>query len=270
MPDSNLPKSDIAKKNVLKIMQPLVTWLIKSGVGFSEFSQLLKTVFFIQSIKELEILNQKNTDSSISLLAGLNRRDVSDLKKTSPEKNSSITTSSNISARIITLWIQKQWSKQISVSGQEVSFETLAKEVSQDKHPRAILSELQRLGLVTEIADTVILHTDSFTPSNSLSHSQNLLAQATSDHISSGISNIFITPNLFLEQSLHADELTEESIQELKNYSNDLWKELSQKMLDKALECTKKDEGKKNAQHRFSLGIYQFNEIIKEKNPLDK
>lgn len=260
MPNSDLPKSAIAKNNVLKVMQPLVSWLIKSGVGFSEFSQALKPLFFTQSIKELELSDQKTTDSSISLLSGLNRREVSDFKKTLTDE---IPTNSpvNISARVVTLWIQKQWSKQIPVSGQDVSFETLAKEVSQDKHPRAILTELHRLGLITEVANTVILHTESFTPSNSLSYSQKLLAQTTADHISAGISNIFISPNLFLEQCLNADELTEESIQDLKNYSNELWKEFSQKLVDKALACSKADEGKLNARHRFSLGIYQFNEI---------
>lgn len=270
MPDSHLPVSDIAKKNVLKVMQPLVSWLIKSGVGFSEFSQALKPLFFTQSIKELELSDQKTTDSSISLLSGLNRREVSDFKKTLTDE---IPTNSpvNISARVVTLWIQKQWSKQIQVSGQEVSFETLAKEVSQDKHPRAILTELHRLGLITEVANTVILHTESFTPSNSLSYSQKLLAQSTSDHISSGISNIFVAPNLFLEQNIHADELTEESVLQLKNYGNELWKEMSQKMLNKALEYTKQDEGKSTAHHRFSLGVYQFNEVVdKEKNQAEK
>lgn len=265
MPDSNLPKSDIAMSNVLKIMKPLVKWLIKSGVGYSEFSQALKATFYDESIKELNQINQKTTDSSISLLSGLNRREVSDFKKTLTD-NIIPTQPLNISARVITLWIQKKWSKQIPISGQELSFETLAKEVSQDKHPRSILTELQRLGLVTEIADTVILHTESFTPSNNLSFSQKLLAQSTADHIAAGTSNIFISPNLFLEQSLHAEELTEESIQELKKYSNELWKELSQKMLDKALLCTRQDEGKLNARHRFNLGIYQFDEIINDKD----
>lgn len=266
MPDSLLPISEVAKKNVSKVMNPLVSWLVSSGVGYSEFSQSLKIVFLKQSIKELEKLDKKLTDSSISLLSGLNRRDVSELKGILLN-DTLIQASSNISARVVTLWIQKEWPKQIAITGDGISFESLAKEISQDKHPRAIISELDRLGLITEVANTVILHTESFTPSNSSSYSQKLLAQSASDHISSGLSNILISPNMFLEQNINADELTEESIEILKNYTHDIWKEMSKKLVDKALECTKNDEGKLNARYRFSMGIYQFDEMLKKDNP---
>ena len=262
MPDSNLPSSDIAIINVLKIMGPLVSWLLKSGVGYSEFSHALKSVFYHEAEKELEYLQQKKTDSSISLLSGLNRREVYSFKQRSPEQANNTHSPPSVPARIVTLWIQKKWHKQIAFSGEDISFETLAKEISQDKHPRAMLQELQRLGLVTELANTVILHTESFTPSNSLSDSQKLLSQSAFDHLSCGISNIFISKNEYLEQNLQADELTEESLRELKEYSNQLWQEYTQKMLSKALECTQRDEGKVDACHRFSLGIYQYDEPV--------
>lgn len=264
MPDSNLPSSDTALLNVLKIMEPLVSWLLKSGVGYSEFSHALKSVFYHEAEKELEYLQQKKTDSSISLLSGLNRREVSTFKQRSSEQahHNHSPPSPSVPARIVTLWIQKNWHKQIAFSGQDISFETLAKEVSQDKHPRAMLLELQRLGLVTELANTVILHTESFTPSNSLYDSQVLLSQSAFDHLCCGIANIFISSNEYLEQSLRADELTEESIRELREYGTQLWQEYAQKMLSKAVECSQQDEGKVDACHRFSLGIYQYDENI--------
>ena len=265
MPDSLLPISEIAKRNVSKVMTPLVSWLISSGVGFSEFSQDLKIIFFKQSFLELEKLDKKLTDSSISLLSGLNRRDVSELKS-NLLNDTAIQTSSNISARVVTLWIQKEWPKQIPITGDGISFENLAKEISQDKHPRAIIFELDRLGLITEVANTVILHTESFTPTKSSSYSQKLLAQSASDHISSGLSNILISPNMFLEQNINADELTEESVQILKDYTHVIWKEMSKKLVDKALECSQNDEGKLNAKYRFSMGIYQFDELLKKDN----
>lgn len=262
MPDSNFAQSNIALKNVLKIMGPLVSWLLKSGVGYSKFSQALKYVFYYEAKKELEYLKQKKTDSSISLLSGINRREVCLFNQKHPEQLKTTYSSPSIPARIVTLWIQKKWHKQIAFNGEEVSFETLAKEISQDKHPRAMLQELIRLGLVTESNNTVFLHTESFTPSNSLSYSQKLLSQSVFDHLSCGISNIFISQNMYLEQNLQANELTEESIQELKDYSNQLWQEYSQKMINKALQCTQRDEGNVNACHRFSLGIYQNNDMI--------
>lgn len=255
-------RSSVALKYVLRIIEPLVSWLLKSGIGYSEFVQALKAVFYCEAKKELECLKQKQTVSSISLLSGLNRREVTAFQDKPPAMMHTPRLSQNISARIVTLWINKKWPKQIAFNNETLSFETLAKEVSQDKHPRSILLELKRLNLVSEFDNTVILHTESFTPQSDISENQKLLSQSAYDHLSAGVSNIFISPNQFLEQHLQADELTEESVRELKDYSNQLWQEYAQKMLNKAFECAERDAGKIDAHHRFSLGIYQYDEKI--------
>lgn len=259
MLNTYLEKSEIAIKYVLKIMGPLVLWLIKSGVGYKDFSSKLKRIFYDQAQSEVARLEIKSTDSSLSLLAGLNRRDVIFFRDTPVSED--ISKMSSTSSKVITLWIQKRWDKKINFNGNNNSFECLAREVSQDTHPRTIFLDLQRLGLVTEIGDTVILLADSFTPSNDFAECQNLLSTSVTDHLNSGISNIFEKKNSFLEQHLYADELSPESIEELKALSNQLWRELSHKLLDKAIECSEKDKGKLDAYYRFSLGIYQYNEF---------
>ena len=64
-------------ESVMGIMQELTSWLVKSGVGYTEFSTALKPLFYNEAIRESEYINQKKTDSSLSLLSGLHRRDVS-------------------------------------------------------------------------------------------------------------------------------------------------------------------------------------------------
>lgn len=260
---NQLPKSSIALKCASKIMAPIVSWLIKCGVGYKDFHTIVKRVFFEQALKESQIKKTKITDSSLSLLAGLNRRDIIYFKD-NPETEDTYQTLS-ISSRVVTLWLQKKWDKRIPLNGDPISFETLSKEISQDTHPRTVLLDLQRLGLVSEIGNTVILHAESFTPSNDSDKCQNLLAQSVYDHLQAGLTNTFDIPNTFLEQTLIADTLTLESIEELRNYSNQLWKDFSHKLLDKAIECCEKDKDKSNAQYRFSLGVYQYNEL----QPLD-
>ena len=49
-------------EHVLNIMPKLIYWLIKSGVGYTEFSAALRPVFYNESIKELERIQQKKTD----------------------------------------------------------------------------------------------------------------------------------------------------------------------------------------------------------------
>ena len=65
-----------ALEQAVQITQPLARWLIRSGIGYTEFTNALKVVFFQQAYEESQRIGQKSTISSLSLLAGLHRKDV--------------------------------------------------------------------------------------------------------------------------------------------------------------------------------------------------
>ena len=257
----HLAKAEFAIKYVSKVMTPLIRWLIKSGVGYKDFNNHIKRLFFEQASLEALHSQTKSTDSALSLLAGLNRRDVSYFKDNPAEVVNASSEILSTSSRVITLWVSKNWDRHLPMYGEDISFESLCKEVSQDTHPKTVLLDLERLGLVSIEGNTVLLHSESFTPSNTCLRVQGLLAQSTTDHLSAGLTNIFEPQNMFLEQALNADELTPESIQELRNFSTQLWNELSQQLMQKAIECSKRDQGKEDANYRFTFGVYQYNEF---------
>ena len=67
-------------ESVLAIMQPLVTFLIRRGVTYIDFAQALKKVFLQQAINEAQRVGSKQTDTALSLLSGLQRRDVQQVR----------------------------------------------------------------------------------------------------------------------------------------------------------------------------------------------
>lgn len=257
--------------NVMQIMDVLVKWMIKSGVGYNEFSSSLRILFYNQAIQELNNIAQKKTDSSISLLSGLTRRDVSAFRqendgyKLIPVKLQD--NSISVPARVIGLWINKKLPNRLPFSHADNSFENLVKEVSTERHPRSILLELKRLDLLVEEDDFVILNINSFTPSPESEEIKKIFISNARDLLTAGIDNIMTGKNKFLEQAVYADKLTEKSINELKCYSYKLWEEASQKILSKAIECCKQDEGRWDATKRFKLGIYEYyeDEVDKKK-----
>ena len=249
----------------LKVMSELVHWLVKSGVGHAEFSASLRVLFYNESIKELDFLDQKKTDSSISLLAGLNRRDVSSFRIENGGHHKVIqsftdTLPISVPARVIGLWVYKKLPKVLSIVGAENSFEYLVRQISTEKHPRSILSELKRLGLVSEANGNVILHQESFTPLPEANATKQIFAENVADHIAAGVNNLTQHNNLFLEQALFANELSEESIDYLKEKTAELWEKFSKSILAEAIQRCKIDEGRINANHRFRVGIYQYDE----------
>ena len=143
-PDSTLPEA-------LAISQPLVTWLLRSGVGYGEFAAALKPLFLAQAQQELERTGQKVTDSALSLLSGLHRKDVRALRAQALSDWQSALSQRNewgkpsLANQVLTRWLAEEvWPDVLPLSGPEPSFEALVKSVSSDVHSRSVLQELQR------------------------------------------------------------------------------------------------------------------------------
>lgn len=250
-------------EHVVSIMPQLIHWLIKSGIGYNEFTTALKALFYNEALKELDAIKQKKTDSAISLLAGLNRRDVRSFCQTYGEymlvDQFDLQLPISVPARVVGMWINQKLPQQIPFQGEENSFESLVKQISSEKHPKSILLELKRLGIIVEEEDQVILQNSSFTPNPQADESKQLFTQNISDHLSAGISNLTNNTN-FLEQAIFADELSQESIEKLNQLSVDLWNLMSKAIVSAAIDYCKNDEGDADANKRFRLGVYQYNQ----------
>lgn len=250
-------------EHVVSIMPQLIHWLIKSGIGYNEFSTALKALFYNEAIKELDVIKQKKTDSAISLLSGLNRRDVRSFCQLYGEyqlvNQFDLQLPISVPARVVGMWINQKLPQQIPFQGDQSSFESLVKQISSEKHPKSILLELKRLGIVIEDEDSIILQNSSFTPDPQADESKQLFTQNISDHLSAGISNLTKNSN-FLEQAIVADELSQESVEKLNQLSVDLWNLMSKAVISAAIDYCKLDENDSAANKRFRLGIYQYDE----------
>lgn len=249
-------------KNVTSITQLLSTWLVRNGIGYSDYISSQKVVFYNAAILELERLNQKKTDSTISLLSGLNRRDVVQFRLSQNNEHKYIESFplnplASVPARVVSLWGEKDIGMTIPYTDSENSFEALVGEISTEKHPKSILLELKRLGLVHFDKQSVYLLVNSFTPTQAPLVNQNILAHHVAHHLSAGLHNLMFKDNQYLEQAISVDHITEESVEILNKLSLELWEKFSKKLLSEAIACSDKDRYKKDANSEFILGIYQ-------------
>jgi len=76
MSASPTPPGQPVLEQVLTMLQPLVVWLLRSGVGYTDLTAALKPVFLEAARTELTRIGGKQTDSAVSLLSGLHRKDV--------------------------------------------------------------------------------------------------------------------------------------------------------------------------------------------------
>jgi hypothetical protein len=248
------------------ILEPLILWLIRAGIGHNDFASALKPLFLKQAMAELHRLDTKPTNTAISLLSGLHRQDVKALKEVldNPEQRKVPKINSHVSvpARVVGHWIAEQWPETIPFSGDEHSFESLVSHVSNDLYPRAILNELSRLGVVSDQQDMVQLKQQAFIPDTLMQETQAIFAANMADHLMVGVHNLMPSnADKYLEQAVYADELTPQSIQQLQQFSAQLWKNAAEQILQQAIKYCAQDEGHPDATYRFRFGAYQFDQI---------
>ena len=251
-------------REVLAILEPLVTWLVRSGVGYASFAAALKPVFLAQAEQELARLGRKRTDSALSLLSGLHRKDVRALGEPAVQVTADNAAQGarwgkpSAANQVATRWLSLDWPDLIPFTGPEPSFETLARRVSRDFHHRAVLDDLVRLGVVSEEGGNVRLSRDAFIPQPELSEARQLFAGSAVDHLAAGVHNLSGAPGRrFLEQSVFADGLSEASVRALHLLANQIWADALQRVVDQAVPLCEQDEGTANPQ-RFRLGLFSF------------
>lgn len=265
MSESDSTPSVKVTAEALAVAQPLVTWLVRSGVGYTEFVAALKPVFLAQAEAEATRLRQKPTDSALSLLSSLHRKDVRSLRASAAATDRDVRATGSswgrpsAASQVATRWLALGWPDALPFSGPEPSFEALARRVSKDFHHRAVLKDLVRLGVVREAeAGRVRLLRDAFLPDARLQEARQLLAGAVADHLAAGVHNLTGGgPGRFLEQSVFADGLSADSVHQLHQLANRLWAEVLERVVAAAVPLCEQDEGLPDTQ-RYRLGLFSF------------
>ena len=253
-------KSDLFLSYALQALAPVVQAAIREGITYPQFAQALKSTFFDVAKKELEGLGNRITDSAISILSGVHRKDVKVLGQSFRQLSRPLT----IASEVYTRWIASPDTTDSSGApiplpriGPAPSFETLAYSVTKNVHPRTVLEELLRLRLVN-LEDTVVIPLNSsFVPSEGYAEMAAFMANNLGDHAAAACANLAGQEIPFLEQSVFADGLTEDSIELLAVLARQSWKRIFDDAVALATQRSVRDEplaGNK----RMRLGVYFY------------
>lgn len=145
---------------LLSLLTPAVRFCLRHAMGVYELLEVVKIAFVTVAAEQLRAAGDKETVSRLGIITGLQRREVKRILEEDwkPEEYSNLTT------RIIGQWEQdKRFSTKnkspalLTFAGEDSEFDLLVRSVSKDTGPKAVLFDLERLGLVERVGDKVRL-----------------------------------------------------------------------------------------------------------------
>ncbi|MBS1136442.1 MAG: hypothetical protein H6R11_396 [Proteobacteria bacterium] len=256
-------------KALRHVLYPLARVMLSKGITLPFLIELLKSVFVAVAEREFRIGNRPQTDSRISLLTGVHRKDIRRLRHLAHESGESTPAAVSFGSQLVAAWMgSPQYLNQeghplplprLASAAGELSFEGLVASVSKDIRSRAVLDEWLRLGVVhIDEEDRVILNTEAFVPQKGFEEKMFYFGHNLHDHIAAAAHNVLEDGPTFLERSVHYDALNDGSIADLAELAERAGMQAALTVNRKAMELEKRDAASTDPKRRITFGIYFF------------
>jgi hypothetical protein len=147
------------------LMRPLVRILVRNGVSFGEFSELLKTVFVESAQDVLKLPDSRQSVSRIAITTGLTRIEVSRVLSQTEEEAEALVGRLSRVGRLLTGWHQDSdftgpygipYEVQFEGTPGRRSFTELVRRYTSDVPADEMLDEMKRIGAVTDLGNGFI------------------------------------------------------------------------------------------------------------------
>lgn len=255
-------------KAITRLLRPLVRVLISQGLTFPYLSNLLKTVYVDVARSEFRVDESDPTVSRLSVLTGLQRKDVNRIMA-SPAPDKAPPPSVSLAARLIGIWTGDEnytddsgaprALPRTSDDPAALSFESLMRSISSDVRAKVILEEWERLNVVSvDDKGLVTLNQDSFVPSKGFDEKAYFLGRNVSDHLATSAHNLLEEGDPLFERAVYYDRLTPDSVAALRERAREVGMTALLELNKDALALADKDAEDPAATQRMSLGLYYF------------
>ncbi len=252
---------------ILALARPLVRLLIAKGITLPYLTNLLKAVYVQVAETQYRVEEGAPSVSRLSVLTGLQRRDIKRIQE-APPPDRSPPQALSLGSRLMAIWAGDDRYRdaagkpmplpRTSADPAAPSFDGLMREVSKDVRPKAILEELLRLGLATLDGDLVTLNGAGFVPRGGFDEKAYFLGRNVADHIGASVHNVLEDGAPLMERAVYYDKLTEESVKHLAVRARELGTEALLTFNREALARADRDAGKPGADYRMALGLYYY------------
>ena len=273
------------KSAALSILRPFVRYLITQGWTYGALAELLKFVY----VGEVIALDQRDgkpvpTDSRVSLLSGIHRKEVRRLREELQSGSGEIALrhGANMSAQVVAAWVACEAYRDpqgeplalpLRAAGAAASFENLVRLVKADMRPRTVLDELLRAGVVEQQDDVVRLARGGYVsdlPEDRLA----FMGAHIGDHLRATVHNLEGRAPTYLEQSVYFDDLPPIVPGEVRDDLRQLGEQVLQEAYQRIVRAEKTAQSAQagdlgapqTSKKRLRLGVYYYEDDMPASN----
>lgn len=254
-----------------RALLPLVRLMLARGLNYGVVAEMLKGLFVEVADREFKLDHKRQTDSRVSLLTGVHRKDVKRLRTGPAEATEKKTPEISLGAQVVAAWnanpnyvdeegVPKPLAR-FAQGGGEQSFEALVRSVSTDIHPRALLDEWIRRGIAQlNERNEVALKAEAFIPEEGYQEKFFYLGHDLHDHAAASVNNVLGgTPTL--ERCVHYDGLDAAAVLQLREFATRQGMRALRSVNAKAAEALAAAREKPPASTaRMTFGVYFYDE----------
>lgn len=261
---------------VRRVLRPFIKLMLAKGITYPFLTEMLKDLYVEVAANDFKIGDKPSTDSHLSLLTGIHRKDIKRLRHGSYAGTETTPQAVSLGARLVSLWSsdpryldennQPKRLPRFAREGGDISFEGLVASVSCDIRSRVVLDEWLRLGVAHfDEENRVCLNTAAFIPAHGFDEKVFYFGHNLHDHAAAATSNLLGHNQPFLERSVYYDGLSADSVKLLAEKSAQLGMESLLAINKTALELEKTDAQKCEPDYRMTFGIYYYSEPVEPK-----
>lgn len=253
---------------VQRLLRPLARLLLAFGVNYPAFANMAKGVFVEAAVGDFPAGGRAITDSQVSILTGVHRREVKRLREEMRQQRPPPVAVS-LGGQVVAKWcadprcVDAQRRPlplpRLASKGGDASFEKLVEGVSKDIRSRAVLDEWLRLGVAkVDDEDRVHLLESAFIPVQGFDEKAFYFGKGIHDHLAAAGHNLLGLRPPCLDRMAYYDGLTPESEAQLREYARELAMGMLQDINAKALALQSQDSQRDDARRRVTLGTYFY------------
>ncbi len=250
-----------------RALRPLARLLLDHQLTLPFVVGLFKEVLVEVAARDFAGPDGSATDSRITLLTGVHRKDVRRLRR--PAQPHEPPRAVSLAALVVARWqaderfLDEQGQPRVlpRAGVERPSFESLVDEVSgQDVRPAAVLQELQRLGVVRVEEQTVALDVEAFVPDGDFDQKAWYFGESAGDHLAACAHNLRGDQPPFLERSVYYTALPPAAADEVAGLARAEGMRALKAVNRRAHALKSQAGGRSGGDQRFRFGVYFYRE----------